>query len=286
MRRGGFSLIELLIAAAILGILLAVLGAFFATQQRVTTQQVTQASINNDTRKALLRIGDIVTQAAYIYPAGEVITAGDRSFTTGDKVLAVLLPRYEDADPERSSPYCNGNPGATPPNRYCGYLFSVENASTFDSTLGGDSSATGFALVEHRVPEFNWPKKTLPSADWGETLNSSPLANSVVPPGDPAADPAEGDFTSLGRAENLTLSGFGSSFDESDETEFALAVIGPDSASSVTTQAQLGAGGGNPLINAVNINLVLEALNQGKTLTSERSSTFFTRSVPREALPN
>ena len=69
-RNKGFSLVELLVAAAILGTLLAALGAFFVVNQRVGNEQITAAKLNTDLRLAFLRMSDVASQAQYIYPEG------------------------------------------------------------------------------------------------------------------------------------------------------------------------------------------------------------------------
>ena len=276
VKRQGFSLIELLIAAAILGILLALIGAFFASQQRVTSQQVTKATLNNDTRLAMLRMGDIITQASYIYPAGQTINvmgstnAGatgsiSENFTetTGQTALAVLLPRYVADSPQASSPYCNATNAAE--GQYCGFLFSIEAAAGYEEILGEDSSSTGLVLVERKVAGLTWEQRKLPNLTWTGTLFKSPLASSVKRDGDPNTEAV----TSLGANENLTLSNVVSQFDNGDR------LFNTDDKTAV-----------NALINAVEMRLVLQAPIRNETLESERSSTFFTRSVPREALPN
>ena len=275
MKRQGFSLIELLVAAAILGVLLAMLGAFFSSQQRVTSQQVTQATLNNDARLAMLRMGDIITQASYIYPAGQTITVtgGDETnyqVTTGENAVAVLLPRLaNDDEPLLASPYC-GNDATE--ERYCGFIFAIEEADAYVGILG-DTDGTGSVLVERRVLSIDWDAGDIPTKNWdASSVNVSPLANSVLLESGESDEDEEAPFTSLGAKENLALAGIASEFDDGIKT-FSFAEGTP------TDQE-------NALINSIDMTLVLQAPIRGQDLTSERSSIFFTRSVPRESLPN
>jgi prepilin-type N-terminal cleavage/methylation domain-containing protein len=172
----GLSLVELLIAMAILGILLAMLSAFLISNQRVTNTQITAATLSNDLRLAHLRISEIVSQAHYIYPSGQTLTLDGKAFTTGPGALAVLVPR--------GTTYCKAEGSAA--RDYCGFAYVIEDRAPYVSLLGmGDT--TNLVIAEYKVVELEWnpvdaadktPAELLALTVWDD-VEVSPVADSV-----------------------------------------------------------------------------------------------------------
>lgn len=242
-RAAGFSLVELLLSAAVLGVLLTMLAMFLFSNQRVTTEQVTRASLQNTARLSFARMSDIIAQASYIYPAGQEITLSTgsetKTFTTGAAALALLLPV--------NTSYCETGP-------YCAFIYTLEDRSDFTGVLGTDAGTTGFALIERQVWGFNWPRNQVPSKAWGAVDAASPLADSV----DVAA-------SSLAATADLATTSYRSTYD--DETTFMGSVADDTSA----------------LISSVSSDLRLSFQQRGKDLKVERQNSAFARAIPREA---
>jgi prepilin-type N-terminal cleavage/methylation domain-containing protein len=207
----GLSLVELLIAMAILGILLAMLSAFLIDNQRVTNTQITAATISNDLRLAHLRIGEIVSQAHYIYPSGQNLSLGTTTFTTGAAALAVLVPR--------GTTYCKAQGATATARDYCGFAYVIEDRTPYVSLLGlGDT--TNQVIVEYKVEGLEWnPTKAANAKETpAEFLTSWPAA-STSPVAD-SVNPAATDLAGLGQLERSSRTG---TFD--NEAGFDLGVV-------------------------------------------------------------
>lgn len=153
MGRKGLTLIELLVAASILVILLAVAFQLAFGTQRVADRQSLQGRALEDARLAAMRLSDVGAQAAYIYPLGVgVQLPGGATVTTGREALALLLPP--------GTPYCPSAGG------YCAFLYAVEERSAHASLLPPMPGGTGFVLVEAQYRSLPWSQDTLPSRDW------------------------------------------------------------------------------------------------------------------------
>lgn len=154
MGRKGLTLVELLVAASILGVLLAVAFQLTFGTQRIADRQSLQGRALEDARLAALRLSDVVAQAAYIYPLGQVILLpGGTTITTGGNALALLLPP--------GTPYCPSAQG------YCAFLYSLEGRGAYAQFLPHLPEGSDLVLVEAQYRGFTWPADTVPSRDWG-----------------------------------------------------------------------------------------------------------------------
>ena len=72
----GFTTLEMLLAMAVLGLILAIAAALLQTNQRVSDAQQARTNSLEDARMAASRMAETINQAAYIYPAGKQITSG------------------------------------------------------------------------------------------------------------------------------------------------------------------------------------------------------------------
>lgn len=165
----GFSLTELLLSMVVFGILMGAMLAFFSSNQKVAGEQISEASIDNNLRLALLRINELVSQASYIYPADQTLTLNAKTYTTGDSAIAILIAEGED------NIYCPDAGGQS----YCGFIFSVESRAPYEAILGEGSLTTGLALVEHSTSGILWPQHGIPTVNWAGTPVSYPIADSV-----------------------------------------------------------------------------------------------------------
>jgi prepilin-type N-terminal cleavage/methylation domain-containing protein len=253
-RTRGLTIIEMLIAAAILSILLATLGAVFTSNLRVSSQQISAADADLTVRLSLLRLQEIISQAHYIYPAGQTLTLntpqGPRTFTTGPDVLAVLIPQTG------ASSYCPGTA-----NRYCGRLYSIEARTPYQAILGADSGATNFALIEWQAENISWPQNQIPALTIATWANATPnvMADSVVP--------SASGGSSLAAISNLNLAATGAVYDRNASPGFS------------STGA---ADAATALITAVAPNLVVD-YGRGRV---ERASYAFSYAIPRTQQPN
>lgn len=258
--QSGFSLVEVLIAMAILGVLLGALGSFFALNQKVGSEQITAAKINNDVRLALLRLSDVTSQAQYIYPAGRTLTLQGggtaKSFTTGAEALAILVPNGTTYCPE------------TVADTYCGFAFAIESSAPYADILGSSTSATGDALTEYRFTGLTWPggaNSVLPATTWTDTsaLNS-PLINSV--------DKGNSSLAAAGDLGFATYSNF-------DDATFSYPT------SSDKTYLETFGSNATALVNSVRTVLNLQYTVRGKAISTERDGVMFARSIPRARQP-
>jgi prepilin-type N-terminal cleavage/methylation domain-containing protein len=251
----GITLVELLVAMAIFGIFLAALGGFFASNNRISNQQISAADANLALRQSLLRMTEVITQAAYIYPAGQSITLTSSgqsvTVTTGADVLAVLVPA--------------GNVYCTITTRdYCGFLYRIQDRTPFVDVLGS-SAKTQFALIEWQSRSLSWTKNTLPTSTlttWSNATRAV-MADSIVP-----FTPTNTNGSSLSAAANLSIS--------------QEAPILDDQANlfDLNATARNEADG---LVSGVAPRLVIAAKNG--SAESVRAANIFSRAIPRAMQP-
>ncbi|MFC5847075.1 PilW family protein [Deinococcus petrolearius] len=111
-RRGaGFTLLELLISMALIGIILAALFSFFSQSSNVSAQSSSRAELQQEVLNAQQLIAGKLKEAWYIYPSGTTMTLGgsnntnntrrnplapaasSQTWTTGTQpILAMILP--------------------------------------------------------------------------------------------------------------------------------------------------------------------------------------------------
>ncbi|MGL4609864.1 MAG: PilW family protein [Trueperaceae bacterium] len=254
----GISLIELLISMGILGILLATLTAFLVSNQQVTTSQVTSATLSNDVRLAHLRLGEIVSQAHYIYPSGQTINIDGTPYVTGALALAVLVPR--------GTTYCKREPEETDTRQdYCGFAYVVTERTPYVDLLGESDGTTGQVLIEFKSEGLEWVQADSTAGDTNPALtllNWNNLSST-----NPVADSVDEELTNVGA--ELTFSSIVATFDK--ETNFQL------TGSSDTVRA---------LIGGVTSTIALERTVRGKEVTASRENYVFSKAIPRTGLPN
>jgi prepilin-type N-terminal cleavage/methylation domain-containing protein len=262
----GLSLVELLVAMAILGILLAMLSAFLISNQRVTTTQITAATLSNDLRLAHLRIGEIISQAHYIYPSGQNLTIDGKTFTTGATALAVLVPR--------GTTYCKAEGATVTDTDYCGFAYVIEDRTPYVSLLGlGDT--TNQVIAEYKVEKLKW--SPLDTTNAGKT----PAEFLTVwddPEVSPVADSVDATNTNLagiifaGTTKEkvaLTMSSRTGTFDE--KANFSTTVLDNDK---------------KALVSGVTSTITLERTMNGKPISVSRDNYVFSKAIPRSSLPN
>lgn len=247
--RAGFTVVELLIASAVLGIILALLGSLLSSNAQLSSRQISAADANRAVELALLRLGEVVAQAHYVYPAGQPLSlnGGATNLTTGRDALALLVPV--------GANYCRPE---LPSERYCGFIYSLEPRSAYVPLLGASNDKAGHVLVEWSAQDLAWAPDALPPSMW-ESASGGVLADSVV------AGPGG---SSLGAPENLHLSTTQSLFDS--DTGF-LNAEGTDKTSPLA------------LLSAVEPTLVVRHGKPPKEIGRETYA--FSRAIPRGALP-
>jgi hypothetical protein len=140
-RSQGFTVLEMLLGAAMLGLVLTVATQFLNANQQVTSGQQARNNSLEDGRAAMSRIGDVVNQSAYIYPSGITITgltglAGNGTaaqITTGATALAMLVP---------------DNQGGTP-RKYHGVIYYLTGRS--NTKFSGDLPSLGTTQIGQAV---------------------------------------------------------------------------------------------------------------------------------------
>jgi prepilin-type N-terminal cleavage/methylation domain-containing protein len=248
----GLSLVELLISMAILGILLAALSAFLISNQRVTTTQITAATLENDTRLAFLRMSEVISQAQYIFPEGQPLNISGNDFVTGKDAIAVLIPS--------GTAYCKNATAQS----YCGYAFTVEDRSPFEAMLGPDGGTSGLALIETMVKGLSWDEDIIPAQTsslytWNDPSNDprdfyrSPITDSV--------DSSQTDLSATIKMATYSDFDGGFAFTQNAEDE------------------------ANGLVAAVESRVYLRRTINNQTLEVNRSNFVFSRAVPRGGLP-
>jgi type II secretory pathway pseudopilin PulG len=177
----GFTTLEMLLAMAVLGIILAIAAALLQTNQSATDAQQARTTTLEDARMAASRMAETINQAAYIYPAGQRITAtgmvgrdGTNGVTTGDNALALLLP-----DGLNSTP-----------RRYHGVIFYLADRQKFLTDLPTlpSNRITPWVLVEARsnpdgAGAIVWERDTLPRLNWNVAVNEGVLVDGMVDDG-------------------------------------------------------------------------------------------------------
>lgn len=104
LRQAGFTLLELLIGMALIGIVLTVLLNVFTQGTQVSTQSSSRAEMQQELLNAQQLIAGKLREAWYVYPPGQTINmtgtaltqkpAGGNSWLVGtDPILAMVLPR-------------------------------------------------------------------------------------------------------------------------------------------------------------------------------------------------
>jgi prepilin-type N-terminal cleavage/methylation domain-containing protein len=253
----GLSLVELLIAMAILGILLAMLSAFLMSNQRVTTTQITAATLSNDVRLAHLRIGEIISQAHYIYPSGITLTINAKTFVTGKAGLAILVPR--------GTTYCKAEGASATTQDYCGFAYVIDDRSPYTSLLGlGNPSSE--VIAEYKQEGLTWnPKDAVTNEKTPAELGVLTVWPNAT--ANPVADSVDSAQTNL--AGNLDPALRKGAFD--DKAGFDL--------TTPTDNAKA-------LISAVTSTIALKRTINGKPVSVSRDNYVFSKAIPRSALPN
>lgn len=178
--RYGFTLIELLVSMGILALLLVLSTNLIVKNQQIANDQITHRKASEDARLALLRIGELTSSAAYVFPRGERLTLpSGRHVTTGLRTLALLVPW--------GTPFCNDgganpyNSSSTHKDEYCAVVYTIENRAPYRSILGNNPKAQNKVLVEHVIKWVDWPPNTLPTRDFtGLSDQVGVVADSVV----------------------------------------------------------------------------------------------------------
>lgn len=259
-KKRGFSLVEVLVAIAIFGVLMSALVGVLNANSGATSQQVSNVNASLAARLSMLRITEIVSQAHYIYPAGQTLTMNLKSgnsstIVTGQSSLAVLLPE--------GTTYCTDPNGKSANGQqYCGYVFSIEDRSMFSNLLGNAKHETDSVLVAWRSFNIDWVKSAVPSTALGTWtgVERQLLADSVVP---------VSAGTNLGGADILTVSEVRPKFDRDIFFSYE---------ESDTNQA-------TGLIRAVTPYLGVR-LGKKESEAAFKRTHIVARSIPRGALPN
>ncbi len=246
----GISLVELLVAMAVLALVLSLSSRLIFQNQDITTRQVLAGRVNEDVRLAALRISDVVSQAGYIYPNNSTITvqtgATTTAVVTGDDALAVLVPPR--------TAYC---PLTT--NQYCGYLYRLEARTPYAADLGNTPGNSGFVLVEYQARGLTWNANTNPTSVANNWTSAGFRSRGVV------ADSVTDDGTDLSI---LSFAGIKSDIDR------ILAI--PSDTVSVNLNSA------NALIGSVRIEVAIAYANG---LRATRQSDILARGIPRAVPP-
>jgi prepilin-type N-terminal cleavage/methylation domain-containing protein len=248
MKKHGFSIVELLISMGILGVLLALLSSFLFSNQRLTSEQITAATLENDTRLAFLRMSEVISQAQYIFPEGQTLTIDGQLFTIGANAIAVLVPN--------NTTYCDADTGT-----YCGYAYTVEARTLFAAVLGPEAGTSGLALIETKVLNLEWladviPAHTAALSTWLANGNPDDFRRS------PITDSVDASATDLFTSRLASSNKFDERFNTSDPLA------------------------SDALLNAIESKLFLRRTIRGKNLSVERSNYVFSRAIPRNTLPD
>ena len=179
----GFTIVEMLIAAGILGVVLTFASMLLQSSQGAASTQQARTNSLEDGRAAMSRINETITRAAYIYPSGVTITTASgligkttaNQVTTGSQTLAVLLP--DDL----------GNS----PRTYYGVIFYLTDRSktkfagdlsTVPSTRLGESVVVEARTTQTGTGPISWNQNANPATailSW-PAVNEGVLADAVV----------------------------------------------------------------------------------------------------------
>jgi prepilin-type N-terminal cleavage/methylation domain-containing protein len=263
----GFTILEMLLGMAILGIVLLVASALLQSNQAAASSQQARTTSLEDGRAAMSRIAETLSRAVYIYPSGITITVTSglvgtgadktnptNSITTGTGAVAMLL--YD------------GLNAAT--RGYYGVIFYVtdRNKTKFAtdlSSLASDRIGQS-VLVEARTTQIGtgpitWAVNANPaltSKAWSVAIDEGVLADGVV-----------------STATNLMASASFSPSGGVDDLVFATGLRSQSPAVTLATARILGIG----------YNLGVQIVPPGKTLASTGPTLLrglsSARSVPR-----
>jgi prepilin-type N-terminal cleavage/methylation domain-containing protein len=176
VQRSGFTTLEMLLAMAVLGIILAIAAALLQTNQRASDAQQARTNSLEDARMAASRMAETINQATYIYPAGKQITSGTglggaTGVTTGSDALALLVP-----DGLNSTP-----------RRYHGVVFYLADRQKFLVDLPNlpSNRIAPWVLVEARTGldgagAITWALDKLPPLDWSASINEGVLVDGMI----------------------------------------------------------------------------------------------------------
>ncbi len=246
----GITLVELLVAMAVLAVILSLASRLIFQNQDITTRQVLAGRVNEDVRLAALRLSDVISQAGYIYPNNVTLTVQTGSTTTtvvtGDDALAVLLPP--------GSAYC-----PLTANQYCGFLYRLEPRAPYTAELGSTPGNSGLVLVEYQAHGLTWNTNTNPVSVANNWTAASFKSRGVV------ADSVTDDGTDLS---SLGFAGVKSEIDRS--------LLIPASTVTVNTSSP------NALIGSVRIQISIAYTNG---LQASRQAEILARGIPRAVPP-
>ncbi|GIW33612.1 PilW family protein [Meiothermus sp.] len=246
----GITLVELLVAMAVLGLVLSLSSRLIFQNQDITTRQVLAGRVNEDVRQATLRMSDVISQAGYIFPNNATITVQtgvtNTAVVTGDDALAVLVPPR--------TAYC---PLTT--NQYCGFLYRLEPRDPYIADLGNTPGNSGWVLVEYQARGLTWNANTNPTSVANNWTSAGFKSRGVV------ADSVTDDGTNLSL---LSFAGIASEIDR------VLAI--PTNTISVNLNSA------NALIGSVRIEVAVAYANG---LRATRQTDILARGIPRAVPP-
>lgn len=244
-RTYGFTLVELLVAMSIFGVVLLLASNLFLTTNRYTSVTISGAELEEDVRLGLLRVNEVSQQAAYIYPNGVTLTLPKSTVITGKETLALLLAA--------GSTYCPMSKNTT--TSYCLFVYRFQPRAEYISLLPKVKGATTDVLVEQRWDGLTWTQSTTSS---GLTV---PL-----------------DVSALAPTTGLLL-------DSADKAATDLSQLDVGLRPGMDTALQFGSSVANTnpaaLIQALRPMLAAKV----GTATRQRSTYIYVRSIPRAAPP-
>lgn len=163
----GFTLIETLITMLMLGILLTIVVQMFSSQNRVNNNLLSFSELTADARMTTVRMNELLSQAAYIYPAGQTIALpGGVNVVTGKEAVAFLLASR--------TPYCT-----SAARTYCGVLYRIEARAGYESILGINGKLSPFVITERIYTGFNWAQLNT-GAQTSRSWTALTLTNNTV----------------------------------------------------------------------------------------------------------